>query len=698
MPLYQKHRPNSFDQVVGNESAIRSLQALAAKDEPPHAYLLIGPTGCGKTTLGRIMAITLGVHEDDYRELDAADFRGIETARTIRHNAHYKALRGERRAWLIDECFARGSQVQTVTGLRPIESIKVGDLVFSLSGPSRILHSFRNVVSVDRIVRLNLSNGKSIYSTLDHLFRTIDSKWVHAGDLVAGSLLLPFEDHIMASIDFRLADKHAKDLPSMQGGIQTLQIAYKVLFKALCKQSVSLSKENLLSNPVLRYLWKISGIPTELKVQCSDLRKSVWQHASSKIKNWAKEIGRDTACVEQGSEGSSGPFKPQRSKTAQAAFAANESEQSISYTWGIRKSKSNEIVEGVVACLERRTGWEWEANYSSEDVVLSAGVANGGCDLYWSQSAVKQWLPIKLQSRYWQFRSKTGNRSRRWWSSSQECNSARPQEGRQVKAIRVESVEVYKRGYNDKSFEGVIDDRERNQGFAIFYDLEVENDPSYFVEGVAVHNCHKLTNDAQNALLKGLEDPPPHCYYILCTTDPDKLLDTIRGRCSIHSVKPLTVQQMVGLLGKVSAKEKAPLSRKVLNAIALKAAIQIGDKEDSAECYPRDALQILEQVIVASPEDQLKIVEEASDLVASADKLVNELLKKASWMAITNILKDVKDDDVERLRRGVLGYCNGVMMRGSNEIAAEIIFHFKTPFFDSGMAGLTLACFAVLKG
>ena len=56
--------------------------------------------------------------------------------------------------------------------------------------------------------------------------------------------------------------------------------------------------------------------------------------------------------------------------------------------------------------------------------------------------------------------------------------------------VRVESVEVYKRGSNDSDFESIIGDKERNQGFVEFYDLEVKDDHCYFAEDILVHNCH----------------------------------------------------------------------------------------------------------------------------------------------------------------------------------------------------------------
>ena len=99
MSLYQKVRPSAFDEVVGakNKEVIASLRPLVEGKDPPHAYVLVGPSGCGKTTIGRLIAKALGVEDEDYREVDSADFRGIDTIRDIRHAAQYRALKGTRR-------------------------------------------------------------------------------------------------------------------------------------------------------------------------------------------------------------------------------------------------------------------------------------------------------------------------------------------------------------------------------------------------------------------------------------------------------------------------------------------------------------------------------------------------------------------------------------------------------------------------
>jgi len=56
----------------------------------------------------------------------------------------------------------------------------------------------------------------------------------------------------------------------------------------------------------------------------------------------------------------------------------------------------------------------------------------------------------------------------------------------------VESVEIYKRGDIEDTFESFISNKERDQGFVEFYDLEVEEKHEYFAEGVLVHNCHHV--------------------------------------------------------------------------------------------------------------------------------------------------------------------------------------------------------------
>lgn len=197
---------------------------------------------------------------------------------------------------------------------------------------------------------------------------------------------------------------------------------------------------------------------------------------------------------------------------------------------------------------------------------------------------------------------------------------------------------------------------------------------------------HRLTSDAQSALLKGLEDPPPHAYFVLCTTDPDKLLPTIRSRCVSFQVKKLDERQMVRLLHRVSSAEGTRLERSVLAAIA-----------DRADGHSRDALQILEKVLSAPEVSRMLVVEESDTLKATTVRLVQALLGNQGWKSVASEIEKIKEDDLEQARRGVLAYCTRVLMGGENDRAGEMLEEFAEPFFSSGIAGLTLACYRVAR-
>ena len=97
--------------------------------------------------------------------------------------------------------------------------------------------------------------------------------------------------------------------------------------------------------------------------------------------------------------------------------------------------------------------------------------------------------------------------------------------------------------------------------------------------------AHMLTKAASNALLKTLEEPPAHVHFVLATTEPYKLLDTIRSRSQRFDFHLISAETLVVHLQKVSAAEGYETTEPALFAVARHAA-------GSA----RDALSLLEQV------------------------------------------------------------------------------------------------------
>jgi len=199
---------------------------------------------------------------------------------------------------------------------------------------------------------------------------------------------------------------------------------------------------------------------------------------------------------------------------------------------------------------------------------------------------------------------------------------------------------------------------------------------------------HRATNDAQSALLKVLEDTPSHVYFILCTTDPQKLLPTILGRCAQFQVTPLNENEMRVLLRRVVKAEGESLDKALYNQIA----------RDSLG-RPRNALQILAQVVAAEPEQRLEVARRSAELQSETIELCRALLNGSPWKKISNILKGLADEDPESVRRAVLGYCQSVLLSGQrNDRAAMVIEEFLEPFYQSGRAGLVYACYSIMFG
>ena len=202
-----------------------------------------------------------------------------------------------------------------------------------------------------------------------------------------------------------------------------------------------------------------------------------------------------------------------------------------------------------------------------------------------------------------------------------------------------------------------------------------------------IDECHKLSNDAQNAFLKILEDTPKHVYFFLATTLPQKLLKTIQTRCTVLNVSELTQKETISLITYICKKEKKVLSEEVMESIA-----------EHSEGSPRKALFILNQIIdIKEEDDQLNAVSSVNTQ-KQAIEIARALMRpKTNWKEMAIILQKVKEDP-ESLRYMILGYANAILLKSGNARAYLLIEALRDNFYDSKKAGLSAACYEVVAG
>ena len=137
-----------------------------------------------------------------------------------------------------------------------------------------------------------------------------------------------------------------------------------------------------------------------------------------------------------------------------------------------------------------------------------------------------------------------------------------------------------------------------------------------------IDEVHMLSNHAFNALLKTLEEPPENVIFILATTEPHKVLDTIISRCQRFDYRRITTDDIVKRLEYISKEENINIAKDALYAIS-----------KNSQGGMRDALALLDQISVLGINKQIDVND------------VNEILGKISYDTLAEITQYIIESD-----------------------------------------------------
>lgn len=191
-----------------------------------------------------------------------------------------------------------------------------------------------------------------------------------------------------------------------------------------------------------------------------------------------------------------------------------------------------------------------------------------------------------------------------------------------------------------------------------------------------IDEVHMLTADASNALLKTLEEPPPHAIFVLATTEPHKLLPTILSRCQRFDFRRLSHGAVIAKLSLVSREEGISIEPQALKLIA--GAVS-GSLRDAENVLQQLCAYYGNKIDMHQVEDMLGITSDSR-----VDRLVQDIAQRDIAAGLATIGSLVADGlDLMQFNRALVDRLRNMLLirsgaEASVDLSAEDIAHLKT--------------------
>ena len=159
--LAVKYRPQDFESCAGQQVTIKILEKQLETNSVGNIYLFCGGSGCGKTTIGRIMASKINKGHGQPIEIDAASNNGVDAVRAIVEDAKLRSVDSEYKIYIIDECHMLTTQSWNAFLKCIEEPPKYTIFMFCTTDLQKIPDTIKNRCQIFNLNRINLNEIKN---------------------------------------------------------------------------------------------------------------------------------------------------------------------------------------------------------------------------------------------------------------------------------------------------------------------------------------------------------------------------------------------------------------------------------------------------------------------------------------------------------------------------------------------------------